>query len=57
MQKKTFKTAINMFKYPMENKNIMRKETKKELSRGENTLSEIKISLNGISRLVGKKDQ
>lgn len=57
MQKKTFKTAINMFKYPMENKNIMRKETKKELSRGENTVSEIKISLNGISRLVGKKDQ
>lgn len=27
---KTFKTIINMFKYPMENKNIMRRERKKK---------------------------
>lgn len=50
-----------MFKYPKQEHNEERKkkipkQNKVELSRGENTVSEIKISLNGISRrLVGKK--
>lgn len=60
---KAFKTIINMFKYLMENKTIMRRGKNTHLnrtnfSRGENTIFEIKISLGGISRRLvmwGKK--